>query len=533
MKKERPFRPALSLLLSFLMLFSVTSISAAAETPNLGTNSEIEALKLINKERMKADLDPLATTAALQNAAHTRAKEIEKKFSKTRPDNTESYTVLGENSVTYDKAGELRAQDQSSADGTVKYWMGQVMNSNVVLDPIYTHTGLKFSNEAAKNCWAELFVSGKDDSFKDAKIIAENLENLTGVKSISELDIILEFNSSSFGTSYIPVIDEMCTGFDASKTGSQTVTVKHKNLTATFTLGVSKPDQKAPTGLKGIAPTAPGATDGRITGTTTAMEYRHKDEIYYTACTSDTIENLTSGTYYVRFRESTTEKAGPEISILVPAAGSESHLSYLNGDNEGTFRPDSKMTRGEVAAMFCNLLDEDAPEGSPDFPDVPADSWYAKAIHTLSSKGIIKGYTDGTFRPESSITRGEFITMAVAFSNKGYQTASLTFSDLPKGAWYYKNIETAFVNKWISGYDDGSFRPENPVFRCEVATITNRMLGRNPDKDFIGSSSSVKSFTDLSKSHWAYFEIIEASTDHSAAVGSATETWQDVMTGNS
>ena len=190
------------------------------------------------------------------------------------------------------------------------------------------------------------------------------------------------------------------------------------------------------------------------------------------------------------------------------------HRAYLNGYPDGSFGPEKPLTRAEAAQMFYNLLLDRDVENSAAFTDVAPGAWYAKAVDALASLGIITGYEDGTFRPENTITRAEFVTMAMRFAKEPGSYVN-NFSDVSASAWYYEAVAGAAHYGWLNGYPDGTFRPNASITRAEVATAMNRVLERACDEDYVNEhADELLSFTDLAASHWAYYDVAEASNGH-------------------
>lgn len=206
----------------------------------------------------------------------------------------------------------------------------------------------------------------------------------------------------------------------------------------------------------------------------------------------------------------------------------QTHKAYLNGYGDGTFGPEKKMTRAEAATLFYNLLETPEPTQGKTFKDVPKGAWYEEAVSTLSALGVINGYTDGRFIPSRPVTRAEFITIAVRFANIQQETSvKLQFTDVAEDQWYYEALGTAVDLNWIIGYGDNTFRPKNNISRAEAAKVANRTLSRAPDIAFINDNlSALKSFSDVKKTHWAFYEIMEAANPHTYLSGEKTETWK-------
>ena len=192
----------------------------------------------------------------------------------------------------------------------------------------------------------------------------------------------------------------------------------------------------------------------------------------------------------------------------------DEHIQYIHGFTDGTVRPDSNISRAEVAAIFWRLvLDADKNNAIGNrFDDVSGDAWYAQAVSYLAEHGIITGYEDGTFRPTHAITRAEFAAMISRFDTLG--TADVEpFVDVTKEHWAHDYVISAYQMGWMSGYPTREFRPESPITRAEVVMIVNRMLGRGIQaKDIPTDLHSL--YPDLSVSHWAFAEMIEASVEH-------------------
>lgn len=201
----------------------------------------------------------------------------------------------------------------------------------------------------------------------------------------------------------------------------------------------------------------------------------------------------------------------------------DDHIAYLEGYGSGIFGPDRNMTRAEAAMMFYRLLRDQSAGKTTSFPDVDSAAWYGPAVEKLAGLGIITGYDDGTFRPASSITRAEFVAMASRFATLA--DADCSFTDVSTGYWGYKYIAFAYGQDWISGYPDGSFRPASNITRAEVTKVVNSMLSRTADTAYV-DSHSIMTFTDVGKTHWAFYEIAEAANAHDYTKDTAgAETW--------
>ena len=217
--------------------------------------------------------------------------------------------------------------------------------------------------------------------------------------------------------------------------------------------------------------------------------------------------------------------ADPDDTGVSAKLDTENHMKYMVGYPDGTFGPSRNMTRAEVAQMFYNLLLDKKTSGNVRFTDVKDDAWYATAVRTLAGMGVINGYGDGRFQPGKSITRAEFTAMSMRFA-KSDASGQNIFSDVNKGAWYYDAVVGSVAYGWVNGYGDGTFRSNDTITRAEVVTIVNNMLGRSADQEYVDShSSTIEKFTDLKDSHWAYYNIMEATNAHNYDKKDSVEDW--------
>ena len=199
-----------------------------------------------------------------------------------------------------------------------------------------------------------------------------------------------------------------------------------------------------------------------------------------------------------------------------PELNKKDHKQYMYGYPDWTFVPAANITRGEAAAMFARLFKEYPGldyNYKKYYTDVDESYWGFKEVAYLSEFGILSGYSDGTFRPNNKITRAEFVKIAESFEALIWGLSP--YNDVDGGHWAFRYIVSSAAKGWISGYPDGSFRPNSFISRAEAVTIVNRLLERRPDKDYIDTHKpELKPFTDLKPSYWAYYEIYEAVDGH-------------------
>ena len=208
------------------------------------------------------------------------------------------------------------------------------------------------------------------------------------------------------------------------------------------------------------------------------------------------------------------------------------HYSYLIGYSDGTVRPNGKITRAEVATIFFRLLDDDTRakywSSENNFSDVSADKWYNNAVSTLSHMGVIGGYADGTFRPDAPISRAEFAKIAVSFTQNTGSATYNYFTDVKTTDWFAPYVTAAKDAGLIEGYSDGSFKPESKITRAEACAIVNRTLGRKPSKAHMKISDRID-WPDVQTTDWFYEAIMEATNSHTYQMGKRVETWNDKL----
>ena len=231
----------------------------------------------------------------------------------------------------------------------------------------------------------------------------------------------------------------------------------------------------------------------------------------------DVVENHTIHATFAR--KHTPTPSTPTVEIPDDDAlglNTTDHFAYIVGYGNGEVRPQNNITRAEVATIFFRLLTDDVRDENLTktnrYSDVAATSWYNTAVSTLSSMGIITGYPDGTFRPNAAITRAEFAAIAARFDNDGDKTAA-KFSDIATH-WAKDEISIAYNNGWITGYPDGTFGPQRDITRAETMTLVNRVLNRQPEtEDDLLPNMTV--WTDNANPNaWYYLAVQEATNSH-------------------
>lgn len=206
----------------------------------------------------------------------------------------------------------------------------------------------------------------------------------------------------------------------------------------------------------------------------------------------------------------------------------EDHFAYIRGYEDGTVRPEGNITRAEVATIFYRLLSSEALEAfkttENTFTDVNSDDWFNLAVSTLAKAGIISGYPDGSFNPNGQITRAELVAIASRFFTT-IDVGDSKFEDIA-GHWAAKEINEAFINGIINGYDDGTFKPDQAVTRAEAMKIVNGILGRTTDTCEL--IDGVKLWPDVAPDAWYYYIVADATNSHKYEA-TAPEKWTEII----
>lgn len=200
-----------------------------------------------------------------------------------------------------------------------------------------------------------------------------------------------------------------------------------------------------------------------------------------------------------------------------PQPQTEEHKAYINGFPDGTFGGEKSVTREQVAKMLIDALGKEtgAVTGTA-FTDVGASWWSAPWVEAAAREGYVTGYSNGSFGPQKSITRAELATVLVRIAAKDGRMLSekeKTFTDVPETEWYVQSVNDAVRYGLITGYEDGTFRPNQSVTRAEAVTMINRLLERDY-KTAVSLKTAVCPFPDVQKTDWAYGDIMEASVTH-------------------
>ena len=204
------------------------------------------------------------------------------------------------------------------------------------------------------------------------------------------------------------------------------------------------------------------------------------------------------------------------------------HIAYINGYPDKTVKPENNITREEVAAIIYRLMNEDAQKEfsgkEPTFTDISKSDWSYESVAVAAAAGLISGYEDSTFRPGNAITRAEFAAMLSRLYTDIDISYATDFNDI-HGHWAENDIKKLSALEYISGYEDGTFRPEQLITRAEAIVIINRILVRYANHD--GISSNANTWADNGTDKWYYYPVLEATNahDYSRATDQYNENW--------
>ena len=236
---------------------------------------------------------------------------------------------------------------------------------------------------------------------------------------------------------------------------------------------------------------------------------------------------LTQKITSVTMNSDKTVYAGWEATGVPDKLNGDDHFAYVIGYPDGKVHPEGNISRAETATIFFRLLKSDIRDGNltadNDFSDVSDGQWHNKAVSTMAKLGIVKGRRADSFDPDASITRAEFAAICARFSTKPVENSG-SFSDI-SGHWAENEIERAAAFGWISGYPDGTFRPDARITRAEAMTMINRVLCRMPQSESDLLNSMV-TWPDNKPSDWHYLAVQEATNSHDFdRQGEVGESW--------
>ena len=191
------------------------------------------------------------------------------------------------------------------------------------------------------------------------------------------------------------------------------------------------------------------------------------------------------------------------------------HFAYVIGYKDGLVKPYGLITRAETTTIFFRLLKDSVRDGnlltSNTYTDVPDNHWANTAISTMTGLGFVQGRSTTTFDPQSPITRAQFAAICARFDT-GTSSGTQTFSDI-SGHWAEKYIQRAAELGWIKGFEDGTFRPDTYITRAQAMTMINRVLNRIPEEES-DLLTGMNVWPDCNPGDWFYLAVQEATNSH-------------------
>ena len=275
------------------------------------------------------------------------------------------------------------------------------------------------------------------------------------------------------------------------------------------------------TSTNGITLTLPNGTilDGSNYYTITVTDSKGSAKTDYSVTLKDKSGNTANGV---------TDANG---QLILPAEEHKLYIvGYDDGEFKPENNMTRAEAAAIFARNIAERKGENISNTKSSFTDIDTKLWYNRYIGYLEKYDIIEGYNDGTFKPEKQITRAEFVTMCTRFYNLFDKLADgkkNNFTDVANSHWAYEFINSATAMDWIKGYADGTFKPDSNITRAEVVAIVNRVTSREADTEYINKNiSSLNRFSDLThKGYWAWEDIIEAANTHTAVRSADDEVW--------
>lgn len=539
----------LTLALAGVLAASIPATAFAAEGAD-GTGSETDKKPGVEqpvqpkeKTQEEKDADKLKEAEKAKEAAEKKAKEekearekAEKKLKeleeKEKEENRKKYGNITLSNVRYDGKyikGETSAyakiyvQDNYYNEFRNRKYIGEADRNG--------DFSIKYDIKEGKS--VTIYAENKDYSSRSVEVKNDNYKDIKGTRiDASELSIFgrvltgkVKGHAFDFITVYLE--GEKLGTVRADKDGKFTLTlnksIETRNLdNLRFYTDAKTVENKkfkvteALEGQKFVKGTA--NTDDEITvydanGKKISNTYVNNAGVF----TAFLDRALISGeTIKIEARDKDKNITKIEYKVTKNAVEEVKAIAYIKGYPDGTFKPQANVTRAEAAQMFATLLNGGTNFGTSQatkFSDA-SDDWYSKAINYVVGKGLISGYPNGTFKPNESITRAEFAQMISGYV-KNEKASTSDFKDV-KDHWAKDAIDKLYGNKNVNGYPDGSFKPNAKITRAEAVTILNSVFNRNTNKSSLNNvnTSSLNKFSDVSEGFWAYYNILDAANSH-------------------
>lgn len=383
----------LSVILALALCLGLLPAAALAAGENafpgdICTRREWEVVTGVNRERLKEGLQPVSIFAGLQGCADIREEELVEYYSHTRPNGTDCFTVLDETGMNYSRAGENIAYGYTSAASVMQGWMDSAGHRGNILNADYTHIGA--GNKGTH--WAQMFIGSRGCGISQLSLSRTGLI-CTGENSVEDLGLYLTAQCPVHGACYLPVLEEMCTGFDPSDGGLQTVTVSYGGQSARFQVW-KNPFPDVPAGEYYTEPVAWAVEQGIINGRDDGRFDPHA------SCNQQEI-------ILMLWRAAGCPAADKAPVGADDFAAGAVNWAYAQGMVDAGFERYAPCTRATAVNWIWKSHGAQA-GGSATFPDVPAQ--YAAPVAWAVAKGVTYGNDAGNFDPDGICSRAQIVT---------------------------------------------------------------------------------------------------------------------------
>ena len=414
------FKKCTALLLALVLavsLFPAVGVQAASDSTVPYTEyfsaEEWEVLKLVNKERNTAGLDPLTGFALLQEVAHIRAEELVEKFSHTRPNGSSCFSTYNEVGVDYHAAGENIAAGYYSAESVMVGWMNSDGHRDNILNGGFTSVGLGYWFEddgGYRHHWTQNFL-GFPYEFTNYHLVMPKGHIIPQGMSLDELDIYLVLENAADGYDhYLPLTEELVSGF-TGELGRTSVSFDLLGVSGSFEISV-----------------------------VTAFDDVKASDYYYDPVLWALDKGVTSGTSSTKFSPYDACLRSQVVTFLWRAAGKPTATSKDNP-----------------------------------FVDVKPGDYYYDAVLWAVEKGITYGADSTHFEPNGVCNRSQVVTFLYrAFVNAPVDSTANPFTDVPAGEWYAAPVLWAVKEGIAYGLSATKFGPNDVCNRSQVVTFLYR-----------------------------------------------------------
>lgn len=338
-------------------------------------------------------------------------------------------------------------------------------------------------------------------------------------------------HSSGGGSSYVPPVTQPTLNLSVDKNlvkegDTSTVTVDYKNPSASSMSGVIT--FTIPKGAEVVSADGGTVSGDKITWTISDLAAGQagsfKAVLKWGLLTAADAQFDLSGQFAVNGTTDTKAESAVKVKVFSDRFGQLKHQRYILGYPDGKFHPDNTLTRAELAAIVARLTENVAVNDKLSYTDVKESHWAANYIKIATKHGYFSGFEDGSFRPEAQVSRGELASVMARFLKLNVTAPGTYHFQDTEGHWAANAIEELYRGKFLAGYQDGTFKPDDSIRRVEAVTMINRMLFRGP----LQGTEVV--FPDVPSSHWGFGDVQEATISHESIRNQdGSEAWKSKL----